>query len=130
MRTLLDLVVKIAVNAVALWLAADFVTGITFGRGADTTATVTTVLLVAVVFGLVNAVVKPLAKGVSFLFVAITLGLFLLVINAAMLMLTSWLAGRLDLAFHVEGFGSALLGGIVVTIVTMILNAVIPDAKR
>ena len=124
------MLIRFLASAAALAVATWLLPGIRLGGTDDVWGQVFTLLAVAAIFGFVNALIKPLFKFVSAPLILLTLGLFLLVINAAMLMLTSWLAGRLDLAFHVEGFGSALLGGIVVTIVTMILNAVIPDAKR
>ena len=86
-----------------------------------------TLLIVAAIFGVVNAVVKPIAKLVSLPFIILTLGLLIFVINALMLLLTSWITGKLDVQFHVDGFGAALLGSLVITLVGMLLNAVLPD---
>jgi putative membrane protein len=88
---------------------------------------VLTLLIVAAIFGIVNAVVKPIAKLVSLPFIILTLGLLIFVINALMLLLTSWITDKLDVQFHVSGFGSALLGSLVITLVGMLLNAVLPD---
>ena len=87
MRTLL----KIAINGLALWAAAALVDGITLADGASTTTSkVLTIAVVAAVFGLVNAVVRPVAKFFGFPFLIVTLGLFIFVINAAMLALTRY----------------------------------------
>lgn len=75
-------------------------------------------LAVAVILGLVSMVVKPVVQLLSLPLIVLTVGLFLLVINALMLMLTDWLASGLDLGFHVNGFGTALLGSIIITIVS------------
>lgn len=122
MRTLL----KIAINGLALWAAAALVTGITLAEGTTSTSSkVLTILLVGAVFGLVNALVRPIAKFFGFPFLVLTLGLFIFVINAAMLMLTSWLAGGLGLDFHVDRFWpTAIIGALVVTFVSWVLNTV------
>jgi putative membrane protein len=86
--------------------------------------------VVAVIFGLINAVIKPVVKFFAFPFIILTLGLLTLVINAAMLELTSWVAGGLRLAFHVdEFFWDAVLGGIIITFVSMILHLILPDGN-
>ena len=85
----------------------------------------------AVIFGLVNAFVKPIAKLFSLPFIILTLGLFTLVVNALMLQMTSWLAGALNLDFHVDSFfWDAILGALVITFVSLLLNILIPDDDR
>lgn len=88
-----------------------------------------TLLLVALVFGVVNFLVKPLVKLLTLPLFVLTLGLFTLVVNALMLMLTSWLAERMDLGFHVEGFWTAVLGGLIISVVSWALNVVLPDGR-
>lgn len=123
--------VKTVVNAAALWLAAMLVSGITFGRGAEWTTTARTVLLVAVVFGVVNSVIKPILEALGTPLIWLSLGLFSLVINAWMLQLTSWLSGQLGLSFHVERFfWDAVTGALVVTVVSMVLGVVLPERDR
>lgn len=121
--------VKTAVNALALWVAALVVAGIHLGEDADRLSTrLLTIVLVALLFGVVNAVVKPVATFFSFPFIVLTLGLFTLVINALMLELTSWLSGALGLDFDVERFfWDSVLGAIVITLVSMLLNLLLPD---
>lgn len=121
-----NLIIKLLANAVALGVAAWLISGITI-QGATTGRRVLTLLIVAAIFGLVNAVVKPIVKLLSLPFIILTLGLLIFVINAAMLMLTSWITGKLDVQFHVDGFWPALLGSLVITVVGMLLNAVLPD---
>jgi putative membrane protein len=85
-------------------------------------------LLVALILGVVSVFVEPVVKFFSFPFIILTIGLFLLVINALMLMLTAWIAGRLDVGFHVDGFWQALLGSIVITLVNSFIDvAVLED---
>ncbi|TDD29414.1 phage holin family protein [Kribbella turkmenica] len=122
-----NLIIKLLANAVALAIAAWLISGITI-QGATTGRRILTLLIVAAIFGLVNAVVKPIVKLLSLPFIILTLGLLIFVINAAMLLLTSWITGKLDVQFHVADFWpSALLGALVITIVGMLLNAVLPD---
>jgi putative membrane protein len=122
--------IKILVNGVALWVAALVLSdGIHLGQRADSlSARLLTILFVAVIFGLVNAFVKPIAKLFSLPFIILTLGLFTLVVNALMLQITSWLAGALNLDFHVDSFfWDAILGALVITFVSLLLNILIPD---
>jgi putative membrane protein len=122
-----NVIIKLLANAVALAIAAWLVSGITI-QGATTGRRVLTLLIVAAVFGLVNAIVKPVVKLLSLPFIILTLGLLIFVINAAMLLLTSWITGKLDVQFHVDGFWpAALLGSLVITVVGLLLNAVLPD---
>jgi len=86
-------------------------------------------LLVALIFGVITSFVKPVLTILSIPFIVITLGLFLLVINAALLLLTSWVAGQLDIGFHVTGFWPAVGGAIVITVVTWIVDGVIGESK-
>ena len=85
---------------------------------------------VAAVFGVVNAVVRPLAQLLSLPFIVLTLGLFLVVVNALMLLLTSWLAGVLGLDFRVDDFWwDAVLGAVIVSAVSMVVGMLLPDGR-
>lgn len=124
------IVIRTLVNALALWIAAWIVPGIEFGQNKEWTSVVGTVVVVALVFGLINALVKPIVHLFSLPLIWLTLGLFTVVVNALMLMLTSWIADSAGLAFHVDGFfWSAVLGAIVISVVSMILNVVVPDGQ-
>jgi len=117
----------VVVNALALGAATWLLDGIRLS-GETTEDRVITLVLVALIFGVVNAVVEPVLKLLSLPFIILTLGLFLIVINALMLMLTSWIAGEVGLGgFVVDGFWTAVLGGIIITIATWVLEAVLPD---
>ncbi len=125
--------IKVLVNAVALWVAALVINGIEFEHSSDDglARKIGTILVVAVIFGLINAIIKPVVKFFAFPFIVLTLGLLTLIINAAMLELTSWVAGGLNLAFHVNDFfWDAVLGGIIITFVSMILALILPDGDR
>jgi putative membrane protein len=114
-------------NAAALAVAAWLLDGISFD-GDDWQDKVVPLLVVALILGLVSAVVEPVVKLFSLPFILLTIGLFLLVINAWMLMLTGWVAGKVDVGFEVDGFWTALLGGIIITLVTGFIDvAVIED---
>jgi putative membrane protein len=118
--------VRVLVNALALGVAAWLFDGIDVtGSGPGQRAV--TLVVVGVVFGLVNAIVAPIVKLLSLPFIILTLGLLLLVINALMLLLTSALARAMGLGFHVDGFGTAVLASIVISIVSWILSAVLTD---
>ncbi|GAB3587246.1 phage holin family protein [Calidifontibacter terrae] len=124
-----NFLIRLVVNAIALWVTAALLTGVHLADGsADNTTKVKTVLLVALVFGVINAILKPIAKLLSFPLLILTLGLFLIVVNAAMLQLTSWASEKLNLAFHVDHFfWDAVLGSIVISVIGMIVNMVLPD---
>ena len=115
---------RIAVAAVALAAAAWLLDGIEF---TDTDNEVLTVLGVALNFGLVNAIVAPVVKLFSLPFIILTLGLLLWVINALMLMLTGAIADGLGLGFEVDGFGAALLGALIISVVTALLGSLVDD---
>ncbi len=110
-------------TAVSVAVAAWLFDGIWFApRHGDLSEKVVPLLLVALILGVVSAFVKPVLQILSIPVIILTLGLFLLVINAAMLMFTAWLAGQLDIGFHVEGFWVALGGSVVITIVDWVLD--------
>ncbi|MFE7707201.1 phage holin family protein [Streptomyces sp. NPDC057486] len=121
-----NFVVKTIANAGALAVAIWLLDGITLSGG-STGRKVLTLILVALLFGLVNFVVKPIVKVLTLPLFILTLGLITLVVNALMLMLTSWLAGQFNLSFHVDGFWTAVLGGLIISIVSWALNMVLPD---
>ncbi len=124
---LADFAIKTVINGIALWVAAWLVPGITFGSSSDTWAVVRTVVIVALIFGIINAFVRPIAQLLSLPFIILTLGLFVFIVNALMLQLTSWVAGQVGLAFHVEHFfWDAVLGSLIITFVSMVLSTFNP----
>ena len=118
--------IRVVVNALALAAATWLLPDISVGGGRQSSQLVT-LLLVAVIFGLVNAIVRPIVKLLSLPFIILTLGLLIFVINAFMLLLTSWLSKQLGLGFHVDGFFTALIGALIITVVTWVLELVLPD---
>ncbi|HEY5940463.1 MAG TPA: phage holin family protein [Gemmatimonadales bacterium] len=107
-------------NAAALWVAAAIVPGLDFNGG------VGRLLLVAAVFGIVNTTLRPLLTILTCPLILVTLGLFTLVINALMLLVTGWLSETWNLGFTVMGFWAAFWGGLVVGVVSMALSLLLP----
>src|SRR5437588_467867 len=114
-------VIRLLVNSAALWVATRLVPGVSYTGGWAP------FLGVALVFGVVNAIIRPITQVLAFPLIIVTLGLFILVINGLMLWLTSALSGALALGFHVRGFWPAFFGALVVSIVSMVLSMVVVD---
>jgi putative membrane protein len=115
----MSILLSLLVNAFALWVATRVVDGISF------TGDVPTLLLVSLVFGVLNVVVRPILKLLTCPFIILTLGLFTFVLNAVMLLITSAASEALGLGFHVEGFVPAFIGAIVVSIVSFALSLLV-----
>ncbi|MEH0971941.1 phage holin family protein [Micromonospora sp. CPCC 205546] len=125
MGFLKGLLIRLGSTALAFWLATLLIPGITLST-ASTGEAVVTLILVAVIFGVVNAVLQPIIKTVGCGFYLLTLGLIALVVNGLLFLLTSWIADQAGLPFHVDGFWpEAVLGALLVGIVTWILGAVL-----
>lgn len=122
-------VTLVLTTAAALGVATWMLPGITFADGEITTDNVLRFLLVAAILGVVNSFVSPVLKVLSLPFVVVTLGLFLWFINAWMLMLTSWLAEKVSLDFHVDGFWTALWGALVITLVNWGMSLVLDNDR-
>jgi putative membrane protein len=116
--------VRLLVNAAALWVATQVVAGVSFDGGP------LPMLGVALVFGVLNASLRPLAKILTFPLIIVTLGIFALVINGLMLWLTSALSATLGLGFHVSGFWAAFWGALVVSLVSLLLSMLIREPAR
>jgi len=119
----------LAVNALALGAAVWLFDGITLTGGTDSDK-VLTLVVVGAIFGLVTSFVRPIVNLLSLPLIIITLGLMLLVVNALMLLLTSKIAESFDLGFNVEGFWVALFGSIVISLASMILEAIFRSPDR
>jgi putative membrane protein len=116
--------VRLLVNAAALWVATRLVPGVSYTGGWMP------FFGVALVFGVLNATLRPLAKILTFPLIIVTLGIFALVVNGLMLWLTSSIAASLGLGFHVSGFWPAFWGALVVSIVSMILSIFVRDGSK
>jgi putative membrane protein len=114
-------ILRLVITAAALYAAVYLVPGISYS------GPLLNLLIVALVFGIVNAIVRPILVSLTCPLIVLTLGLFVLVLNAFMLWLTSALSGALGIDFHVSGFIPALVGGLVVGIVSAVLNIFVAD---
>jgi putative membrane protein len=115
----MSFLIRLLVNAAALWVATRLVPGVTYTGGWAP------FLGVALIFGFVNAFIRPLARFLTFPLIIVTLGIFSLVVNGLMLWLTSAISDALGIGFHVRGFFSAFVGALVVSIVSTVLWAFI-----
>jgi putative membrane protein len=118
------LLIRLIINAAALWVATRVVPGL------PAEASLETLLVVALIFGVVNAFIRPVLQLLTCPLQLVTLGLFTLVINALMFWLTSAIAVRLGLEFPVAGFGAAFWGSLVVSIVSVILSLFLREESR
>lgn len=112
----MQFLLRLLINAAALWMAIQLVDGI------DHRGSMWSLLFVALVFGVLNASIRPLLTLLTLPVLILTLGLFIFVINALMLLMTGWVSGVLGLGFHVDGFWDAFFGGLIVTIVSLLLS--------
>ncbi|GAA3937066.1 phage holin family protein [Actinoplanes auranticolor] len=123
----MGILIRLVITAVSLWIATVVIDGIrltTDSLGGQ----IGTLLAVAVIFGIVNAVLRPIIKTIGCGLYVLTLGLISLVINGLLFLLVSWIAGQFDLPFHVDDFWpSAILGALLVGVVSWVLNMLVPD---
>ncbi|GAB7048925.1 phage holin family protein [Catenuloplanes indicus JCM 9534] len=123
---IVGILIRLGISALALWIATLIVPGISL-ETASLGGAIGTLVAVAVIFGVVNAVLRPLIKVVGCGFYLLTLGLIALVVNGLLFMLTGWIAGELNLPFVVDGFWPAVFGALLVSIVSWALNLFVPD---
>lgn len=128
----MSILLRLIVNAVALLITAWIVPGIHLGAAGPhpTRDDWVTLLIVALIFGLVNVVIRPIIIILSLPLTIITLGLFTFVINAFMLLLTSWIAQGMDLGFRIDGFLPALLGALIVSVVSFVLSRALKPRRE
>jgi putative membrane protein len=113
-----SLLIRWGIIALAVWLTSLLLPGMTIQGG------VVGILLVSLVFGLINAIIKPIVKLLTCPLVLLTLGLFVLVINTLMLLLTEWLMGQY---LQIDGFLWAFIAAVVISLATMIIDFIVPD---
>ncbi len=129
-RLLVRLVTTMLALFAAIWLVDGIgLTGLADGSTFPSSGALINLLFVAVIFGLVNAVVRPILKTFTFPITCLTLGLFTFVVNAVMLLLTSFIADQFDLGFIVDGFFNALIGAIVISVASTLISIVLPEPK-
>jgi putative membrane protein len=128
MRKGIGIVITILVTAVALWVST-LLDGITLGG--STPKKIGTLIVVAIIFGVVNGILRPIIKFVGCAFYLLTLGLVALVVNGALFLLVSWIAKQLSLPFHVDKFWpTAVLGALIVAVVSWLIELVIPKKYK
>ncbi|MFD0852342.1 phage holin family protein [Actinomadura adrarensis] len=125
----MGILIKIVITAIALGVATWLIGGLDVATESFADQALT-LLGVAVIFGLVNAIIKPIVKTLGCALYVLTLGLFGLVVNALLMLLTGWLAGELDIPFTVDGFWPAFAGAIVVGVVGWVLDLLIGDRDK
>jgi putative membrane protein len=124
----MEFVTRLVATAIATAVAVWLVPGINL-TASDTQGKILTLLGVALAFGVVNGVVAPIVKVLGACLIVLTLGFFLLVINALMLQLTSWLAGVFGLGFHVDGFWPAFWGALIISVVGALLGGLLGSGR-
>lgn len=124
-------VIRVLINGVAIWLATLLLSGLEIvGDDGDAGKKALIILGIAVVFGVVNAVVKPIVQILSIPLYILTLGLFTLVVNALMLMLTAWITEFTSWGLEIESFWWAVGGALIISIVSFALSVLIPESRR
>jgi putative membrane protein len=125
----MGILIRLVISAVALWISTLLIHGITLG-GDNTAKKIGTLLLVAAIFGIINAILRPVIKVLGCWAYVLTLGLIALVVNGALFLLTSWIAGKLEVPFHVDKFWpTAVLGALLVSVISWLLNLLVPDKE-
>ena len=125
----MGILIRLVITAVSLWIATLLIGGIQLNTQ-SVPSKIGTLLAVAVIFGIVNAVLRPIIKTVGCGLYVLTLGLIALVVNGLLFLLVSWIAGIVGLPFHVDHFWpSAVLGALVVGVVSWLLNMLVPDGS-
>jgi putative membrane protein len=119
-----NLLLRWLINGAALYVAAELVPGIYADGGWPV------LVFMALIFGLVNALIRPILKFLTCPLIMLTLGLFTLVINALMLQLASWLGRQLGLGFYVAGFWPAFWGALVISVVSFVLTMLLVDEDK
>jgi len=122
------ILIKVAITAVAVWLAALVIPGIHLHTH-SAVSKVLTLIVVALIFGLINAVIKPIAKTIGCLAYVVTFGLIAIVVNGLLFWLTSYVAGKLHIGFHITGFVAAVLGALVVGVIVWLLDLILERGK-
>ena len=117
--------IRLLINGVALYLAVLVVPGISVDNSSPVTY-----LWLALIFGILNALLKPILKFLTCPLILLTLGLFTLLINTGLFYLTGWLASQFEIGFEVAGFGAAFLGALVVSVVSMVFEVIFRDELK
>lgn len=120
----MKILIKLIITAVALWIATLVIPGIHLHTH-STAGKIGTLVVVALIFGIVNAILKPIVKTIGCLAYVITFGLISIIVNGLLFWLTSYIAGKLSVPFHIDGFVAAVLGALLVGIVGWVLSLIL-----
>lgn len=126
----MEFIFRVIANGVGLWLAAEFISGVTLETDGTWQDTVLVLAVIAAILTVVNMIIRPIVKVITFPLYVLTLGLFFIVVNALMLLLTGVITDWFDYGLHIDGFGSAVLGSLVISVIATIVTAILPDPKR
>ena len=123
----MSILIRLVINAIALWVTTLIIGGVHITTD-STTKKVLTLIVVAIIFGVVNAVLRPIIKTIGCAFYILTLGLISIVVNGLLFLFSSWIADKAGLPFHVDNFWpSAVLGALIIGVVSWLLSLIIPD---
>jgi putative membrane protein len=125
----MSFVLRVVINGIAIWLATLILSGLEIVGGDSNWETAGIIALIALVFGIVNAIVKPIVAFISIPLYILTLGLFTLVVNALMLMLTAWITEQTSWGLRIDNFGTAVLGALIISVVSFVLSVLIPESR-
>ena len=121
--------IRVLINGVAIWFATLILSGMEVVGGSSGWQNAGIILLIALVFGIVNAIVKPIVALLSIPLYILTLGLFTIVVNALMLMLTAWITEATDWGLRINNFGTACWGAIIVSVVSLVLSVLTAGSR-
>jgi putative membrane protein len=125
----MGILIRLVITAVSLWIATLVIDGIQLTTD-SVPGQIGTLLAIAVIFGIINAILRPIIKTIGCGLYVLTLGLIAVVVNGLLFMLTGWIAGQFDLPFRVDDFWpSAVLGALLVGVVSWLLNMLVPDGS-
>lgn len=121
---------QVLIGGIAIWFTTLILPGLTIVGADSPIETVWIVFLVALVFAIVNAVIKPILHVLAFPLYVLTLGFFLLVVNALLLMLTAWITEQTSWGIRIDNFGTALLAALIISVVSFVLSVAVPGRHR
>lgn len=122
-------IIRVIVNGVAIWLATVLLPGMVVVGATSTAQEIGIIALIALVFGIVNAVVKPIVALLSLPLYILTLGLFTVIVNALMLLLTAWITEQTTWGLRIDNFGTAIIGALIVSVVSFVLSAAVAPRR-
>ncbi|WP_022867220.1 phage holin family protein [Schaalia vaccimaxillae] len=126
----MDFIARLVATMSGLWVAALLVPSISIPEGTDIGTTILTLAIIALIFTVVNSLIKPIVKTLTFTLYILTFGLFAIVTNALMFMLTGWFSVQLGFPFQTGGFWSCILGGLITAVIAALVSAAIAPKKR